>query len=54
MILRLLISKDLNHVREAIRFFDAALKTDKAKVYMVITAIRVVAAAKNPTLLYCC
>ncbi len=54
MILRLLISKDISHVREAIRFFDAALKTDKTKVNMVITAIKTVAESKNPALLYCC
>lgn len=54
MILRLLISKDIVHVREAIRFFDGALKTDKTKVNMVLTAIRVVASSKNPALLYCC
>ena len=54
MILRLLISKDLNHVREAIRFFDSAVKTDKNKAGLTLTAIKVVAASKNPALLYCC
>ena len=54
MILRLLISKDYNHVREAIRFFDAVVKTDKLKASMALTAIKVVAASKNPALLYCC
>lgn len=54
MILRLLVSKDMIHVREAIRFFDCALKTDKTKVSMVLTAIRTVAASKNVALLYCC
>lgn len=54
MILRLLISRDINHVREGIRFFDATLKTDKTKVNIVILAIRIVATSKNPALLYCC
>lgn len=55
MIIRLLVNKALDKVREAMRFFDAALKDDYKRVDMVMHAVRVVANyQQNQAMLYIC
>ena len=55
MVCRLLVSKNLEHVREGIRFIDSCLKSDGDRfVYVAINAIKIVHQQANQAMLYIC